>query len=85
MKFSKSAMRAHHARGGHLTQVEAVETAAEPPRPARPRTYSTERHCQTPNGIVVPEQIRTRIETSVPNLDQDSDDRPQSFSGWGFF
>lgn len=86
MKFSKSAMRARQVRVAHLTQMQPVSPSIDERPPGRPRTFSTERAGIVPNGVIVPEQVRQRIEDSFARADPEPTEKPNpSFTGWGFF
>lgn len=86
MKFSKSALRTRHVRLAHRTMIPLAEVATDEDRePSPSRTYSTERFAKANNGIVIPQQLRERIEASVVKADEDR--LPLTFlsGGRGFF
>lgn len=91
MKFSKSAMRAHHLHFAHMTMMQPTSAAVEEPPEAKPRMYSTEKYqiTKTNNGIQVPQHVRDRIEATMatPEPQQDpgtTEGDQRSFGGWGF-
>lgn len=86
MKFSKSAMRTRHVRVAHLTQLELASPPMDDRPPGRPRTFSTDRAGVVTNGVVVPEQLRQRIDGAFAKAEPEPMDKPKtSFTGWGFF
>lgn len=86
MKFSKSAMRARHVLVGHLTQMQPASPTIEERPPGRPRTFSTDRTGSVTNGVIVPEQLRQRIEGTLAKAETEpAENQPPSFTGWGFF
>ncbi len=86
MKFSKSAMRARHVRVAHLTQMEVAAPSIDERPPSRPRMFSTDRTGSVTNGVVVPEELRQRIEDVFAQVESESEeDQRPSFTGWGFF
>ncbi len=85
MKFSKSAMRTRHVRVGHLTQMQPATPPIDEHPIGKPRTFSTDRTGSLANGVIVPEQIRQRIEGGFAKAEPEPAEKPQSFTGWGFF
>lgn len=54
--------------------------------PGRPRTFTTDRTGVVTNGVIVPEQLRQRIEGAFAMADQEPvEQQKPSFTGWGFF
>jgi hypothetical protein len=85
MKFSKSAMRVRQVRVAHLTQMPAASATLDERPPGSPRTFSTDRTGGT-NGVILPEQLRQRIEGAFPTAEPEREERQHlSFTGWGFF
>lgn len=85
MKFSKSAMRTRHVRVAHLTQMQLASPSMDERPPGRPRTFSTDRAGSVTNGVIVPEQLRQRIEGAFARTEPESDEtQPAFFTGWGF-
>lgn len=67
MKYSKAALKARHVQLGHMTMMQPTAYAEEKSEyHVRPRVYSTDRQQSTNNGIVIPHQLRDRIEASMP-------------------
>lgn len=90
MKYSKSAMRAHHVQLGHMSMMQPTrygDPVDEAPAP-RPRIYSTERYAPpSTNGISVPRQLRDRIEAAMvaPSNENVETTSPSLLSSrWGF-
>jgi len=93
MKLSKAAIRTRHVQTAHLTIMPAVTYVEEATSSSSaPRTYSTDRHTRTNNGISIPQQLRDRIEASMPKPSAEGikmvpmSDISSSFlsANWGF-
>ncbi len=93
MKLSKAAIRTRHVQTAHRTIMPAVTYVEEvTSSSSAPRTYSTDRHTRTNNGISIPQQLRDRIEASMPRPSVEesktvpmSDMSPSFLSAnWGF-
>jgi hypothetical protein len=66
--------------------MQAASTPIEELPPSRPRTFSTDRTGSVTNGVVVPEQLRRRIEGVFAKAEPEPEEtQPPSFTGWGFF
>lgn len=85
MKHSKSAMRSHHVRVAHMAVTQPLAPTTTERTDGRPRFFSTDRERAITNGVVVPEQLRQKIETAFPRVASEPEVPPQSsFSVWGF-
>lgn len=77
MKYSKAALKTRHVQLGHLTMMQPTAYSDENAAPAeRPRVYSTDRHTPSNNGIVIPHQLRVRIEVSMPTPKSETGSTP---------